>query len=226
MKEPIKIFSGIASSVFVRWVMIMGLGYLVCLLSLIISVILISNNGDSGYAGARAGGVIGMVLTFFLLFLTEFWSALLLVISLLFTTVYFAIANKFALRTTIYKAWQLKANDFLKRKIEIYSEKLSDGSPHWLKEMGTPLKVKLQLMDQISKDKEASFIQKRVLRFGLKMISLDDVDMSKDNVRFSEIVYAKIDQHISTMSRPSLRWFYIALLFQLFLIILAFLFDA
>lgn len=225
MKDSIKIFSGIAGSVFVRWVLIIGVGFFICILGLCISIILFGNNGDSGYAGARSGGIISIVLTFLLLFLTDFWTALLLVISILFTTVYFMIANKYALGITIYKIWQLKANDFLRRKIEAYNGKLSTISPHWLKEVGSPVKAKLKLMDQVSKYKESSFFQKRILRFGLKMIKLDDVDMTQDNISFSEIIYNKIDQQISNMSKPSLKWFYITIVFHFSVIILALLFS-
>jgi hypothetical protein len=225
MKDSIKTFSGLAGSMFVRWVMIMALGCFVCFLGILISVFLLSNNGGAGYTGARSGGVVGLVMTFIVLSATEFWSSFLLVVSLLFTTLYFAIANKYTLHLSIYKVWQLKGNDFLKQKIEVYANRLSAVSPNWLKEMGSPVKVKLKLMDQIKNDKESNGIQKRILKFGLKVIKLDDVDFSQENIRFSEIIFTKIDQYLSTMSKPSLKWFYITIFFHLCLIIIAFIFD-
>jgi membrane-bound ClpP family serine protease len=225
MKESIKMFSGIAGSMMVRWGLMIGLGCVLCFIGVLISIILIANNGDSGYAGASSGGIISLVTTFLFLFVTEFWSAFLLVASLLFTTIYFSIANKYTLHLTVYKVWQLKGNNFLKEKIEVYGKKLSEASPNWLKEMGSPVKVKLKLMDQIKNDQETNVIQKRILRFGLKMIKLDDVNFSQDNLRFSEIIFTKIDQYISTMSNPTLKGFYVALFVHLCLIIIAFIFD-
>ncbi|MCZ8215684.1 MAG: hypothetical protein O9262_05555 [Cyclobacteriaceae bacterium] len=225
MKDSIKTFSALAGSMFLRWVVMMGFGCFMCFVGLLISIFLISNTNNSGYAGAGAGGVLSLITTFLYLFVIEFWSAFLLVSSLLFTTLYFAIANKYTLNLSIYKVWQLKGNDFLKQKIEVYANRLSAVSPNWLKEMGSPVKVKLKLMDQIKNDKESNGIQKRILKFGLKMIKLDDVDFNQENLKLSEIIFTKIDQYVSTMSKPTMKWFYLAIFFHLGLIVLAFLFD-
>lgn len=202
----------------------MGFGFILSIICLIVSFKLLGNNEGSGYAGARVGG-IGILFTLFYFFIVEFWSALLMVSSLLFIALYFIVANKTSLQTVIYSIWNSKLSGYVKPKIESYLKMFSENQPNWLKEVSSPVKLKLKLLDTVKRDTKTPAIQKKVIRYGLKKVKLDDVDFQQENISLSEILGSKINGQISAVAKPSYRLFFIMTGLQFILLIMALYFD-
>lgn len=220
----IKSITKVTAAAAFKWVKTLVPGVLFSIICLIISIILISNNSGSGMSAAGHTGIAGALLAIPVLFTIDFWVMLLMICSLLAFPLYFVLANKLALQTAISSVWKHNLQDWFVDKITRYLDKTVSKSEK-LNKINDYATAKLQLADAVRKDSDTSKWQKKILSYILKKIRLDDIDFSDENISLSNIIAGKINDLFSGFVETSNRPFYLALLGQLLLLILAFMFD-
>lgn len=221
----IKLFGKITAKSLFAWIKVTLIGSVIMISNIIIAVILFSDNPGGGFPAAAHGGILGAILGFFFLFMVEFWSALLLTVGILSPVLFIILANKNAIASAIYNVWKFKLADFVEPKIEFYVDKILQKQPDFLKNITDWSVVKVKLLDTINNDSQTPKLQKRIIKFILKKIKMDDVDFKNPNTNLSSILSFKIRQFIEGFAEPDLKLVWILVAIDIVLIILAFVFN-
>lgn len=213
MKEEIKVVAGISAKASLKWLVIIIIGNLFTLICFLI--ILFQN-------AAFAGGGHGNVYAFLSgLFLNNICGFILLAGAPVFAILYFLIANKAAIQQMIYLTWKNKVfASYIDSKVVFLVDKIT-ASNNWSSNVSNKALLKMQLLEANRNDKESSKIKKKVINYLFQKINLDDVDFSNKNLKISEVVSVKLNQFISETVEPSLLFFWLLLLIQVVLFIVA-----
>lgn len=221
----IKLFGKITAKSLFAWIKVAFIGVVIMITNITIAVILFSDYPGGGFPAAAHGGILGAILGFFFLFMVEFWSALLLTVGILSPVLFIILANKNAIASAIYNIWKFKLADFIEPKIEFYVDKILQKQPDFLKNITDWSVVKVKLLDTINNDSQTPKLQKRIIKFILKKIKMDDVDFKNPNTNLSSILSFKIRQFIEGFAEPDLKLVWILVAIDIVLIILAFVFN-
>lgn len=229
MKEEftsnIKLFGKITGKSLFAWVKIALIGAVIMIVDITIAVILFSDNSGGGFPASAHAGILGAIIGFFVLFMVEFWSALLLTVGILSPVLFTILANKNAIASAVYNVWKYKVADFVEPKIDFYIDKILQKQPDFLKNITDWGVVKVKLLDTINNDSQTPKLQKRIIKFILKKIKMDDVDFKNPNTNLSSILSFKIRQFIEGFAEPDLKLVWILVGIDIVLIILAFIFN-
>ncbi len=229
MKEEvtsnIKLFGKITGKSLFAWVKVAFIGAVIMITDITIAVILFSDNSGGGFPAAGHAGILGAIMGFIFLFMVEFWSALLLTVGILSPVLFTILANKNAVASAVYNVWKYKVADFVEPKIEFYIDKILQKQPDFLKNITDWGVVKVRLLDTINNDSQTPKLQKRIIKFILKKIKMDDVDFKNPNTNLSSILSFKIRQFIEGFAEPDLKLVWILVGIDIVLIILAFVFN-
>ncbi|MBO9703876.1 MAG: hypothetical protein J7604_26955 [Sporocytophaga sp.] len=217
MKENLKLFASIAGKSFFSWIKVVLIGVTLSIVGIITALIIRGTSsgqdnisGDTYLAAAPSG---------------DLWSYLLLVVSIGLVVIYIMLANKHALQTSIYLIWENKLADFVDPLVEKGFKKISSKQPDWLKNGIDGVTVKARLLDEIRKDDNANKIQKKVLDYGFKKLSLDGIDFQGSDFSIQTTISEKIKAQISAIANPSLKMFWILSLVHVLILSLAVYFD-
>ena len=206
------------------WLKVAIPGILFSIICLIVSIKLLSNNTGPVFSGAGnsdAGAVVG----FFVLMLNEFWSGLLLLASLGGLLFFLTFANKLAIQTAIYQTWKQKASDWIMNKFEAYLDKLNQRKISSKKPLDNAKDVKAEMLSMIKEDSTTSSLQKRVMRFILPKLYLDDVNFNDPELKLNTVIRTAVAGKLSDTLEPSLMWFWIVFAAQITIMILAVMYD-
>ena len=229
MKEEllgnIKLFGKISAKSLFAWLKVAFIGAIIMIVDIIIAVILFGDNPGGGFPAAAHGGILGAIVGFFVLFTVEFWTALLLTVGILAPILFIILANKNAIATAIYNVWKFKLADFVEPKIDFYIDKILQKQPDFLRNITDWSVVKVKLLDTINNDSETPKLQKRIIKFVLKKIKMDDVNFKDPNTNLNSILSLKIKQFIAGFTEPDLKLVWIIVAIDIVLIILAFVFN-
>ncbi|AWK06771.1 hypothetical protein HYN56_22075 [Flavobacterium crocinum] len=213
MKEEIKIVAGISAKSSLKWLFIMISGNVFT-----ISCFLIILFQNAEFAGGGHGNAYAFLAG---LFFNNICGFILFAGAPVFSFLYFVIANKAAIQQMIYLAWKNKTfAGYIDSKVILLTDKLA-GSNHWVSSMSDESMLRLKLLEANKNDKETSRIKKRIINYLFQKIRLDDVDFSKEDLKLSEIVSMKINGFISESVEPSLMFFWLLLLIQIVLFVVA-----
>lgn len=193
----------------------------VCLL---VSIMLLGNNKGPGSTAGHAGGA-GAVIALLTVFITEFWSGLLFITSFICLIIYIPVANKYALQRAVQLVWQYNLADNIADNINKYFTKLTAKSPGWLKQIDNQATLKIKLMDEASHDPDTGKVQKRILRWCLKKLSADDINLKESESTLPVLLAEKIRSKIADAVEPSMQLFWIIFSLQLVIMALAVFFD-
>ena len=97
--------------------------------------------------------------------------------------------------------------------------------PGFLKNITEWSVVKVKLLDTINNDSQTPKLQKRIIKFVLKKIKMDNVDLKNPDTNLSAILSLKIRQFIEGFAEPDLKLVWILVGIDIVLIILAFVFN-
>lgn len=229
MKEQmlghVKVFGKVTGKSLFAWIKVAMIGAGIMIINIVIAVILLSDNSGGGFPASAHAGILGAVMGFIFLFMVEFWTALLLTIGILAPVFFIILANKNAIATAVYYVWKFKLADFVEPKIEFYIDKILQKQPHFLKSITDWSVVKVKLLDTINNDAQTPRLQKRIIKFILKKIKMDDVDFKNPSTNLSSILSFKIRQFIEGFAEPDLKLVWIIVGIDIVLIILAFVFN-
>ncbi|MPS72817.1 MAG: hypothetical protein E2590_06625 [Chryseobacterium sp.] len=221
----IKLFGKITAKSLFAWIKVAFIGAVIMITNITIAIILFSDNPGGGFPASGHAGILGAVMGFIFLFMVEFWSALLLTVGILVPVLFIILANKNAIASAIYNVWKFKIADFVEPKIEFYVDKILQKQPDFLKNITNWSVVKVKLLDTINNDSQTPKLQKRIIKFILKKIKMDDVDFKNPNTNLSSILSFKIRQFIEGFAEPDLKLVWILVAIDIVLIILAFVFN-
>lgn len=229
MKEEllgnIKIFAKISGKASLAWIKVMLIGAVIMIVDLVIAIILLGDNTGGGFPASAHAGILGAVMGFILLFVVEFWTALLLTVGILAPVLFIVLANKNAIASAVYNVWKYKIADFIEPKIDLYIDKILQKQPDFLKNITDWSVVKVKLLDTINNDSQTPKLQKRIIKFVLKKIKMDDVNFKDPNTNLNSILSLKIKQFIAGFAEPDLKLVWIIVGIDIVLIILAFVFN-
>jgi hypothetical protein len=219
--DNVKFFAKTAASNVLRWMVLFGLGLLLVLIGFYLGVHFFGNNTGAADAG---GGFAGL-LRVFTLFYDEFWTALLLVASLIFVVIYSAVASKVCLSFIIGKVYQNKLADGIGEKVFNIISSINDKNPGWLTKVKNAGSVKEALLGAANEDSSMNKIQHKVLGYALNKVNLDDIDFKHPNLNLPQELSNRIMFALSQAAQPSYQLFWIAAGAHVLLMILAFVFD-
>lgn len=213
-----------AAAALLRWLFISGVGLILAMIGVYIAIHLIGNNTGAGYAGARTGSLIGVIFTFLSLFNTEFWSALLLTMSVAFVFIYSMVASKISLGFIISSLYQHKLAGIINEKITHTIRTLTQ-KPSWAQTVDSASALKTRLFSATKEDSTLNKIQRKVIDYAIKKIKLDDINFKHDNVNLPEDISSRVMEQLSEAAKPSYLLFWIAISLHALLVVLAFYFD-
>ena len=204
---------------------IIGVGSVIMIVNIVIAIILLGDNSGGGFPASAHAGILGAVMGFIFLFMVEFWTALLLTVGVLVPVLFIILANKNAIASAVYNVWKYKVADFIEPKIDFYINKMLQKQPGFLKNITEWSVVKVKLLDTINNDSQTPKLQKRIIKFVLKKIKMDNVDLKNPDTNLSAILSLKIRQFIEGFAEPDLKLVWILVGIDIVLIILAFVFN-
>lgn len=229
MKEEllsnIKIFAKISGKASLAWIKVALIGAIIMIVDLVIAITLLGDNSGGGFPASGHAGILGAVMGFIFLFMVEFWTALLLLVGILAPVLFIILANKNAIASAVYNVWKYKIADFIEPKIDHYIDKILQKQPDFLRNITDWSVVKVKLLDSINNDSQTPKLQKRIIKFILKKIKMDDVNFKDPNTNLNSILSLKIKQFIEGFTEPDLTLVWIITGIDVVLIVLAFFFN-
>jgi len=229
MKEElignIQLFAKISGKASLAWIKVALVGAVIMIVNIVIAIILLGDNSGGGFPASAHAGILGAIMGFVFLFTVEFWTALLLTVGILAPVLFIILANKNAIASAVYNVWKYKIADFIEPKIDFYINKMLQKQPGFLKNITEWSVVKVKLLDTINNDSQTPKLQKRIIKFVLKKIKMDDVDFKNPETNLSSILSLKIRQFIEGFAEPDLKLVWILVGIDIVLIILAFVFN-
>jgi hypothetical protein len=219
--DNVKFYAKTAAANVLRWVVLFGIGLVLVLIGFYLGVHFFGNNTDPADTG---GGFAGL-LSFFTLFYDEFWTALLLVASLLFVVIYSIVASKVCLSFIIGKVYENKFADSIGEKVFNIISSINDKNPGWLAKVKNAGSVKEALLGAAKQDSSLNKIQHKVLGYALNKVKLDDIDFKHPNLNLPQELSNRIMFALSQAAQPSYQLFGIAAGAHVLLMILAYVFD-
>jgi len=220
-----KFYSKTALAAFFRWLMLSGVGVVLSVIGIIVGLALLGNNVGSGYSGAKSGSGLGAIVSLFVLFRDEFWTAMLIFASIALVVVYFMVASKFTIGFILHRLLQHKLLPVIGTKVAAilrsFSEKQSKGLPSF----ANAEELKKKLAHLVSQDSDTNKIQRKVIQYGLKKIDLHDVDFTQKDLNVSDEVSSRVMRRLAEAANPGYRVFGIVFVVHLSVLILALIFD-
>lgn len=209
MKNQIVRFTKILARSSFKFFLLLISGSVLSLMAVILALLLFAGNSssDAGHMGHTGSG-LGAVLSMFVMFTIDFWASVLLFSSLLlFPVLYFMVAQKTAIHTALHLLCKEGLTDWVGPKIEAYLLSLENRQTGLLKTTSDWSLLRLKLLEESRNDPQAPKMQKKVLRYLLKKVRLDDVALDRDNLSFSGILTAKLYLIIEDTTQPSYSLF-------------------
>ena len=210
MNQNLKTIAKVSSISVLKWLLIFGTGILLSVIGFLVGLF---NNAE--HAGGGHGSPIALLIG---TLANDIYGFLLMVGCLLFVWLYFALANKVSIQTIIYQVLKNKAGDHIHIKVQsLISGVLAKHTT--LNEISNATLLRAKLLQAIQNDPNASKIQRKIIRFGFKKMSLENIDFQKENIDLATILADKFDTFIKSISQPSLTLFWILVIIQIGLII-------
>jgi hypothetical protein len=116
---------------------------------------------------------------------------------------FFVFGNQYIIKKIISKIVTDKSESLIHPFLDKVLTKFKDKQPNVLRNSGDFTLNKLKIIQEIKNDKSENKWLKKILVFGMKKIQLDDVDFSKENLNFYEIIKTKTIQSLQSVSEPS-----------------------
>ena len=212
MKETIKVAGRITLSSMGKWALVVFLG---CFITLITFLIAFFWNIDLVY------GEEHKFSAFFYGLLSENIPGLILVFGApIFVVAYIVFANKISIQNIIYLLFKSKAGEYVMSAIVNALNKVTQKKG-WHSEIINKAILKAKVLHELQNDPNASGLQKRIINYGFKKVSLEDVDFQNEELNLSEILSEKFRHFFAEMIKPSLLYFWIAILVQFVLSIVS-----
>lgn len=224
MNQNLTLVAKIAGRSMLAWLKVAIPGILFSTICFVISLVLLRNNAET-YLGDGSNSVGELLIRCLAFILSEFWTAVLLLTAVGGIFFYIIFANKLALQTAIYQTWKQKASDWIMNKFEAYLDKLNQRKISSKKPLNNAKDVKVEMLSMIKEDSTTSSLQKRVMRFILSKLYLDDVNFSDPELKLNTVIRTAVAGKLADTLEPSLMWFWIVFAAQIIIMVLAVVYD-
>jgi hypothetical protein len=218
MNDNLKYITKLFSTATFSFIKINIIGQILIALISVLSLSAIIYQSSSGPGLGHVNG-IAVVLVLFALRPIGFSLVVLGIFALPFLL--FSLGNKYIISKTINKLISDKGEVLLYPIIDKVLSKIKTNQPDLLKKGTDSTKLKLKVLQEIKDSKENKWL-KKIIIYGFKKVSLDDVDFSDEKVSFSDIIKEKTITVLKNVSQPSRNFFWIILGIQITILILIF----
>ena len=216
MSDNIKTAARIAGLVLLKWLLVVAAG---CAISLICAAIVLFKS--RGMSGGGHGSAWGYMLTLFSIDTAGF---MLLFGAPLFMVLYIIVANKTAILSMVHEVLRGKAGGIISGKVGELVEGLAHGGTGMVRATDAAM-MRVRLLQANMNNPGTSKPQRRVIRYGLKKMRLDDIDFQRKDLDLGTLVVGKMDQVLQETSKPSLKLFWLLVLVQTGLLLWSILFT-
>lgn len=214
MKEQIKYFAKLSSIALFSFVKINLLGSVNSIICFTIGCFLLTAN--VGHAAHTNSGPL-IILVFFM---SKPLGTTLLMLIFFAPILYIILGNKYIITKIIHRLIKDKSEGAIDIVLDKVLAKFKEKQPDGLKKGADLGLAKLKLLNQLKSETDNIWI-KKVLSFGLKKIQLDDVDLSQENIAFSDIIKTKTINVLHDTTKPSRKSIFAILILQwVFLLIM------
>ncbi len=206
LTENIKLSAQIGAKSLLNGAMIAAIGTILSIISFNVMLFQILQKGEGMPV---SGGHFGGVGVLFAMMAQWPGGVILFFASPIFCALYFFLGYKIALQTAIYLVWEHKAVDFIQPKVRSFLSTLSVGGTGWRGSITSGVMLKAKLLTANRNNKDASFLKRKVINYGLKRIKLDDIDFQQENLDLPGVISSKLIEVISGITKPSFLLFFI-----------------
>lgn len=218
MNENITKFAKIAGLAFLQWIIVVATGFILNII--LFFVALFQNLPDIGMASHGGGGILIVVFVLIGLLVENPFAFILVVGAPFFIIGYFAIANKISIRYSIDQVWKTKLSDVIITRLKKIIDKITNNSDR-ITAFSDATVLRAKLLDANRNDLQGSGIQRKILNYIFKKIKLDKVDFKDENLKLSDVISEQLHRFVSEFAKPSYRWFWILLIFQILVYIIS-----
>ncbi len=216
LKNNVKYFAKLSGFFALKFLMYYIIGIILTIIFLIVGLYLLTQTvGNTGHSGAHLfiiATISAKPITGTLFYLTFILSPYLL----------FTLSIKIAISYVINKILNDRSEDLIISIIDKLFDKFRKIQPKVLQNSADYTLVKLKMIQDIKRSNENKII-KRILMFGLKKITFDDIDFTSENLSFYDILKRKLIEKLHELSEPSTKLFWIFIGFQVILLLLMYL---
>lgn len=212
--EMLKFYAKTASTSLLRWLMLAGGGLLICLMGIVVSLRLLSNN-------AAASGIAGLGSAF----LHEFWSSALLLGSLALIAIYVVLANKITLAFTLFRLFENQLAPLIGEKVATLLAKGIARQPGLSKSLSNVAALRGKLDTLASEDGTVNRIQRKAIHYGLTQARLEDINFQQDDLNLPLVISGRVVQALQAAAEPTYQAFWIVVSAHTALFALALFFD-
>jgi hypothetical protein len=218
MNDNLKYVTKLVSSSTFSFFKINIIGQLLVALISVLSLSVIIYQSSSGPGlGHVSGGAVVLVL----FALRPIGFSLVVLCLFVLPFLLFSLGNKYIISKTINKLLSDKGEVLLFPIIDKVLNKVKTKQPDLLKQGADKTKLQLRLIQEIRDSNDNKWL-KKIIIYGFKKISLEDIDFKDENVSFTDIIKDKIITGLKNVSQPSRNFFWIILGIQITVLILVF----
>lgn len=219
----LKSFSLMALKAALRSLLLAGVGILVSVAGMLIAISLFGNNAGNDYHGAHSGSGIGALFGVIVLYREEFWTALLLTVSIFVPILYCTLAMKLTFSTVLHHLLQQKMLPLIEKKATGIISAILAQDVQAANLLGGVGVFRKKLMDAIDKESYSYPWFKKVLRFGFKKLSLDAINFNSPTL--AQDLSAQMTNRLNEAANPSVTLFFYLFGLHFLLMLLAWFFD-
>ena len=194
----------LASKSLLRWLVLSGSGFLLSAIGIGVAIFLFGNNST----GLRWG----------------VWTVLLLLASVGFIAIYIVVANKVSLGFMLFQLLENKLSPVIGDKVAVLVSSLIDRQPGFLNALKGPV-LRAGMLDAANGDTTLNKVQRRVIRFGLEKVRLEDINFQEENMNLPAVISGRVLSELEAAAQPGYRLFWLAAGAHALLLVLALVFD-
>lgn len=210
MKENLKYIAKLSTTALFSFLKINILATFSTVIVAIIGFFLLTKNINAGNSG-HASPLPFLLMTFLA---RPLGSILWYLICLGSPFLFFTLGNKYILQKLASKIITDKSESAINPLLEKVLQKFKTKQPEVLKNTGDFSVNKLKLIQEIKNDQSENNWLRKIIVFGMKKIKLEDVDFSKEDQNFFDIIKEKTIQSLQNITKPSRKPIWIAIAIQ------------
>ncbi|MCT2562059.1 hypothetical protein [Chryseobacterium herbae] len=201
--NQIKYFSKLSAVFILSLLKIYGIGILSTIITLILGFYILSNSlGSSlGHSGAYLFIVAAVTVK-------PVSGSIFLLLMIAAPFVIGVFSTKYAMANIISRLVKDHSETLLIPAIDKILSKFRSGQPAVVRTSADYALMKIKLMNEFKNSSENKIL-KRILSYGLKKLSFDELDLKNGNANFYDIIKTKLIEKLHELAEPSAMIFYI-----------------
>lgn len=201
--NQIKYFSKLSVVFILSLLKIYGIGVLSTIITLVLGLYILSNSFGSslGHSGAYLFIVAAVTVK-------PVSGSIFLLLMIAAPFVIGIFSTKYAMANIISRLVKDHSETLLIPAIDKILSKFRGGQPAVVRTSADYALMKIKLMNEFKNSSENKIL-KRILSYGLKKLSFDELDLKNGNANFYDIIKTKLIEKLHELAEPSAMIFYI-----------------